>query len=73
MGGLAISLHAWQAKGCGTSGNSPFRAAFEIGSLVQFGGKIEEVDFCGGSVGIGNDDKRVDLEVGELAVDVDGV
>jgi hypothetical protein len=31
------------------------------------------VDIGGGSIGVGDDHERVDLEVGELAVDVDGV
>jgi len=31
------------------------------------------VDFCAGGGGVGNDDERVDFQVGELAVDVDSV
>ena len=31
------------------------------------------MNFGGGGIGVGNDNERVDLEVGELRVDVDGV
>ena len=41
--------------------------------MIELGGQIEEVDFGGGDVGVGDDDQRVDFEVGKLAVDVDGV
>jgi hypothetical protein len=41
--------------------------------LIELGSEIEEVNFCGCSLSVGNDDKRVDLQVGELAIDVDGI
>jgi hypothetical protein len=72
-GDLAVSLDTWKAKSGRASGNGPLGAALEIRSLVELGRKVEEVDFGGGSVGVGDDDKGVDLEIGELAVDVDGV
>jgi hypothetical protein len=41
--------------------------------LIELGGKIEEVDRGRGAVLVGDDNEGVDLEVGELAVDVDGI
>ena len=61
------------AEGGRRAGNGPLDTALELGSLVNLGGKIEEVDIGRGDVRVGNDDERVDLEVSELAVDVDGV
>ena len=55
------------------AGNGPLDTALKLGGLVNLGGKIEEVDVGGGDVLVGNDDERVDLEVSELTVDVDGV
>jgi hypothetical protein len=61
------------AEGGRRAGNGPLDTALELGSLVNLGGKIEEVDIGRGDVLVGNHDERVDLEVSELAVDVDGV
>lgn len=55
------------------AGNGPLHTALELSGLVNLGGKIEEVDIGGGDLLVGNNDERVDLEVGELAVNVDGV
>jgi hypothetical protein len=62
-----------KTQSSGRSGNSPLGTTLEIGSLVQLGSKIEEVDSGGGLVLVGDDNKGVDLKVGELAVDVDGI
>jgi hypothetical protein len=70
---FAVSLDSWETESRGATSNGPFDTAFEFGSLVEFGGKIKEVDFGGGALSIGNDNERVDLEVGKLAVDVDSV
>ena len=72
---LAIlgSTASGDAESGGRTGNGPLDTALELGGLVNLGGKIEEVDVGGGDVLVGNDDERVDLEVSELAVDVDGV
>lgn len=61
------------AEGGRRAGNGPLDTTLELGSLVNLGGKIEEVDIGGGDLLVGDDDERVDLEVSELAVDVDGV
>jgi hypothetical protein len=61
------------AESCRRAGNGPLDTALELGGLVNLGGKIEEVDIGRGDVLVGNDDERVDLEVSELAVNVDGV
>jgi hypothetical protein len=55
------------------AGNGPLDTALELGGLVNLGGKIEEVDIGRGDLLVGDDDERVDLEVSELAVDVDSV
>lgn len=57
----------------GAASDGPLGTALELSSLVDLGSQIQEVNIGGGGIGVGNDNKRVDLEVGELAVDVDGV
>ena len=51
----------------------PLDAAFELGCLVELCGEIEEVHVRGRDVLVGDDDERVDFEISELAVDVNGV
>jgi hypothetical protein len=71
---LAVdSGNVGQAESGGGSGNGPLDTALEVGSLVQLGSQVEEVDGSRGLVLVGDDNEGVDLEVGELAVDVDGV
>ena len=72
---LAIlgSTASGDAEGGRRAGNGPLNTALELGGLVNLGCKIKEVDVGRGDVLVGNDDERVDLEVSELAVDVDGV
>lgn len=41
--------------------------------MIELGREVEEVNLCRGLVLVGDDNKGVDLEVGELAVDVDSV
>lgn len=55
------------------TGNGPLGTALELGGLVQLGGQIKEVHLGGGGIGVGDDHQGVDLQVGELAVHVDGV
>lgn len=62
-----------QTQRRGATGDGPLGAALKLGGLVELGRQIEEVHLGGGGVGVGDDDQRVDLEVGELRVDVDGV
>lgn len=62
-----------QAKSGRGAGNSPLDTALKVGSLVELGSKIEEVHRGGGGILVGDDNEGVDLEVGELALDVDGV
>ncbi len=47
-----------RALGCG---QWPICATLELGGLIELGCEIEEVHFGRGSIGVGNDDKRVDL------------
>jgi hypothetical protein len=61
------------AESSGRAGNGPLDTALKLGGLVNLGGKIEEVDIGRCDLLVRDDDERVDLEVGELAVDVDGV
>jgi len=61
------------AESSGGTGNGPLDTALELSGLVNLGGKIEEVDIGGGDLLVRDNNERVDLEVGELAVDVDGV
>lgn len=70
---VGASSNVGQAKGGGRAGNSPLDTALKVGSLVKLGSEIEEVDFGRGLVGVGDDNEGVDLEVCELAVDVDRV
>jgi hypothetical protein len=71
---LAVGLgHGGQAEVLRAAGNSPLGTAFEFSSLVKLGGKVKEMHIGGGTLSVGNDNKRVDLKVGELAVNVDGV
>lgn len=62
-----------QTEGGRAAGDGPFGTALEFSRLVDLGGKVEEMDLGGGGLGVGDDHERVDFEVGELAVDVDGV
>jgi hypothetical protein len=61
------------AESSGAAGNSPLGAALELSGLVNLGCQIEEVNIGGGGVSVRDDDQGVDLEVGELAVNVDSV
>jgi hypothetical protein len=63
-----LSLTGWSngdAKSLRATSNSPLGAALELGSLVDLGSKIEEVNLSRGGVGIGDDDEGVDFEVAE--------
>lgn len=62
-----------QAKSGGRASNGPLGTALKVGSLVKLGSKIKEVDLSRGLILVGDDDEGVDLEVGELAVNVDSV
>ena len=62
-----------QAKVSRATGNSPLGTALELSSLVKLGSQVKEVDFGRSSIGVGNDNERVDLKVGELAVNVNSV
>ena len=62
-----------QAESRGAAGNRPLGATLELSSLVKLGRQIKEVHLGRGSIGVGDDNQRVDLQVGELAVHVDGV
>jgi hypothetical protein len=46
--------------------NSPFGTALELSSLIDLGSKIEKVNRSRRSVGVGNDNEGVDLEVAAL-------
>jgi len=70
---FAVGFDARETEGGGATGDGPFDAAFELGGLVEFGGEVEEVDFGRSTFGVGDDHEWVDLEVGELTVNVDGV
>lgn len=52
-----------QAESSGRAGNGPLGTALELGSLVELGSQVEEVDLSRGGVGVGDDNERVDLEV----------
>ena len=69
----AVRTLSNNAQGSGRAGDGPLVAALEVGSLVELSGKIEEVNLGGGGILVGNDNQGVDLEVGELAVDIDGI
>jgi hypothetical protein len=62
-----------ETKSGGRAGNGPFGSALKLGGLVDLCGKVQKVDFGGGLLGVGDNNQGVDLEVGELTVDVDGV
>jgi len=62
-----------QAQSGGAAGNSPLGAALELSSLVKLGSQVKEENLSGGGVLVGDNNEGVDLEVSELAVDVDGV
>ena len=55
------------------SSNSPFDTTLKFGGLIELGGQIEKVDFGGCTFSVRYDNKRVDFEICELAVDVNGV
>jgi hypothetical protein len=62
-----------KTESSGRSGNSPLDTALEVGSLVKLSSEIQEVDGSRGLVLVGDDHQGVDLEVCELAVDIDGI
>jgi len=61
------------AESCWGAGDGPLHAALKLSGLVELGCQIEEVNLSSCDLLVGNDNERVDLEVGELAVDVNGV
>lgn len=69
----ALGWDIWKTKSGGGASDGPLGAALELGGLVKLGREIEEVNLSRGGVGVRNDNERVDLEVCELAVNVDGV
>jgi hypothetical protein len=46
--------------------NSPLGTAFELSSLIDLGSKIEKVNLSGRGLGVGDDNKGIDLEVAAL-------
>jgi hypothetical protein len=52
-----------QAEGSGRASNGPLGTALELGSLIDLGSQVEEVNLSRGGIGVGDDDERVDLEV----------
>ena len=67
------SLDSGHAESSWRAGSSPLGTALELSGLIKLGSEIEEEDLGGGGILVWNDDQWVDLEVCELAVDVDGV
>lgn len=62
--GLGLLLGSSRyAESRGAASNGPFGTALELSSLVDLGSKIEEVDISRCTLGVGDDDERVDLEV----------
>jgi len=55
------------------AGNCPLGSAYGFGGLIEFGGHVEIVDGGGSTIDTIETDQGVDLEVGEVEVDVDGV
>lgn len=62
-----------QAQSSGAASDGPLDTALELSGLVKLGSQIEEVDLSRGGISVRDDDERIDLEVSELAVDVDSV
>lgn len=62
-----------KTKGSRRASNSPLDTTLKVGSLVQLGSQIEEVDNSRSLVLVGNHNQGVDLEVCELAVNVHSV
>lgn len=57
----------------GSSGKGPLGTGLELGSLIYLGSQIQVVDL-GRVLGCGvEDDQRIDFEVGEVEIDVNGV
>jgi hypothetical protein len=52
------------------TGDGPLGTTFELGSLVNLGSQVEEVDFGRGGIGVGDDDEGVDLEVAGEVVSI---
>ena len=52
-----------QAESSCAASDSPLHTALELGGLVELSSKIQEVDFSGGGIGVGDDNERVDFEV----------
>ena len=74
-GGSAVSLNRRGCRGrCGdVASDSPLGAAEEVCGLVELGGHVEVVDLGGLAIGGIEADEGVDLEVGEVKVNVDRV
>lgn len=70
---LIVPGGSGQTEVGGAAGNRPLGAALELGGLVQLRSQIQEVNLSGGGIRVGDDHQRVDFQVGELAVDVDGI
>lgn len=62
-----------ETQSLGAASNGPLGSTLKLGSLIELRGQIKEVNLSGGLVLVGNDNEGVDLEVGELAVDVNTV
>ena len=52
-----------QAESSGRASDGPLGTALELGSLIDLGSQIEEVNLSRGGIGVGDNDERVDLEV----------
>ena len=52
-----------QAESSGRASDGPLGTTLELGSLIDLGSQVEEVDLSGGGIGVGDNDERVDLEV----------
>ena len=53
--------------------NRPFGSADRVGGLIKFGCHVKVVDRGLTAVDTVETDERVDLEVGEVEIDIDGV
>ena len=56
-----------QAESSGRASDGPLGTTLELGSLIDLGSQVEEVDLSGGGIGVGDNDERVDLEVATVS------
>ena len=61
--------HGWDTKSSRAASNGPFYTTLKLGRLIKLRSQVEEVDLSRGSVFVGNDDERINLQIASTSLD----